>query len=98
MIAWIMMFMLIVAIFFTSGETWSKVSLGFLGLGGRPYPKREDWMLLASFAAYAGMGGLGNGTISNWLRDKGWGMAATVGHRPGFSHSSTASGFYFRPS
>ncbi len=28
------------------------------------------------------MGGITNGTISNWVRDKGWGMAATAGYIP----------------
>jgi hypothetical protein len=53
---------------------------GFLGLGGSPIPRGGDWVLLASFAAYAGMGGIVNGTITNWMRDKGWGMAATSGY------------------
>jgi hypothetical protein len=82
MIAWILIFLLIVGVFFTSGRTWLKVSLGFLGLGGRPIPESGDWILLASFAAYAGMGGITNGTITNWVRDKGWGMASTAGYIP----------------
>jgi hypothetical protein len=82
MIGWIMLFLLVVGLFFTSGATWAKVFGGFLGLGGRPIPQGGDWVLLASFAAYAGMGGITNGTISNWVRDKGWGMAATAGYIP----------------
>jgi hypothetical protein len=66
--------------------------MGFLGLkvadsgvafGG--IPQGGDWMLLASFAAYAGMGGLGNGTLTNWVRDKGWGMAAHCGYISGIA-------------
>jgi Mn2+/Fe2+ NRAMP family transporter len=83
MVAWILGFLLIVGIFFTSSATWGKVFTGFLGMGGNPIPQGGDWILLASFAAYAGMGGLGNGTITNWVRDKGWGMAGTVGHISG---------------
>jgi Mn2+/Fe2+ NRAMP family transporter len=82
MIAWILGFLLIVGLFFTSGATWLKVWSGFLGLGGRPIPEGGDWILLASFAAYAGMGGITNGTITNWMRDKGWGMARTAGYIP----------------
>jgi hypothetical protein len=83
MIAWILGFLLLIGLFFTSWKTWKFVTLGFLGQGGRLLPDKTDWMLLASFAAYAGMGGLGNGTITNWVREKGWGMAATVGHISG---------------
>jgi hypothetical protein len=51
-------------------------------LGGNPIPESGDWLLLASFAAYAGMGGLSNAAITSWVRDKGWGMARTVGYLP----------------
>jgi uncharacterized protein YhhL (DUF1145 family) len=46
-------------------------------------PRGADWFILAGFAAYAGAGGLGNCTVSNWVRDKGMGMPATVGFIPG---------------
>jgi hypothetical protein len=80
MIAWILLFLVIVGVFFVPIATWGKVFGGFLGLGGTPIPRGGDWVLLASFAAYAGMGGIVNGTITNWMRDKGWGMAATSGY------------------
>lgn len=41
-----------------------------------------DWMMLASFAAIAGAGGLTNTLFSNYARDKGWGMGAHVGAIP----------------
>jgi Mn2+/Fe2+ NRAMP family transporter len=82
MIAWIIFFLAAVGIFFTSFSTWGKVWGGFLGLGGSPIPESGDWMLLASFAAYAGLGGLGNATITNSIRDKGWGMASRSGYIP----------------
>lgn len=82
MVIWIIVFLLIIGIFFTSLSTWGKVWGGFLGLGGAPIPQSGDWILLASFAAYAGMGGLTNTTLTSWIRDKGWGMASTVGYIP----------------
>jgi hypothetical protein len=82
MVGWILLFLLVIGVFFTSSTTWAKVWGGFLGLGGNPIPEGGDWLLLASFAAYAGLGGLGNGTITNWVRDKGWGMAGTTGYIP----------------
>ncbi|MBW3625529.1 MAG: Nramp family divalent metal transporter, partial [Armatimonadetes bacterium] len=89
MIAWILIFLAIVGVFFTSLATWGKVAVGFLGFGGRPLPDSGDWMLLASFAAYAGLGGISNGTLSNWVRDKGWGMAATTGYISGIVGGKT---------
>jgi hypothetical protein len=82
MVAWIFIFLLIIGFFFTSVATWGKVWGGFLGLGGSPIPQGGDWVLLAAFAAYAGLGGLGNATITTWIRDKGWGMASTTGYVP----------------
>jgi hypothetical protein len=82
MVGWILIFLLVIGIFFTSGRAWAMVWGGFLGLGGNPIPEGGDWLLLASFAAYAGLGGLSNGTITNWVRDKGWGMASTTGYIP----------------
>ena len=41
-----------------------------------------DWALIGALAATAGSGGLGNLTVTNWVRDKGFGMGATVGAIP----------------
>ena len=41
-----------------------------------------DWKLLGALAATAGSGGLGNLTVTNWVRDKGFGMGAKVGAIP----------------
>ena len=38
-----------------------------------------DWALIAVFASIAGAGGLTNVLLSNYARDKGWGMGANVG-------------------
>ena len=38
-----------------------------------------DWAIIATFAAIAGAGGLTNVLLSNYARDKGWGMGANVG-------------------
>ena len=38
--------------------------------------------LLGAFAGYAGGGGLGNSTYSNYVRDKGWGVGSQVGAIP----------------
>lgn len=41
-----------------------------------------DWAVLAGFAAIAGAGGLTNAQLSNYARDKGWGMGDRVGAIP----------------
>ncbi len=41
-----------------------------------------DWAVLAGFAAIAGGGGLTNAQLSNYARDKGWGMGSHVGAIP----------------
>jgi hypothetical protein len=95
MVAWIIVALLFLGIAFTSLHSWLTVITGFVG-GGAYFirdpksgaligllPQGADWFILAGFAAYAGAGGLSNCTISNWVRDKGMGMAATVGYIPG---------------
>jgi len=41
-----------------------------------------DWALLAALAAIAGVGGISNTLVSNYVRDKGWGMGRQVGAIP----------------
>jgi len=94
MIVWIVAALLFLGLFFTNIGTWLTVLTGFIG-GGAFYirspqtgelmgllPQGADWFVLAGFAAYAGAGGLGNLTITNWVRDKGMGMASHVGYIP----------------
>lgn len=81
-VGWIILYLLIIGIFFAPGSSWAMVIKGFLGMGDRLLPNRGDWVFMGAFAAYAGMGGLVNGTLSNWVRDKGWGMGGVVGYIP----------------
>jgi hypothetical protein len=48
----------------------------------RLIPAGADFFLIGAFAAYSGAGGLINVTISNWCRDKGYGMGQIVGFIP----------------
>ncbi len=45
-------------------------------------PATIDWALVTAFAAYSGAGGTINAMLTYWLRDKGFGMAGTVGAQP----------------
>ena len=80
MVAGIIMYLLAVDIFTVSAANWRTVVLGFGSLGR--LPEGADWLLLGAFAAYSGSGGVGNAYTTNWMRDKGYGMGATVGFIP----------------
>jgi hypothetical protein len=113
MVIWIIAALLLLGVLFTSAQTWLTVITGFLA-GGLYYirnpqtgelmgliPQGADWLILAGFAAYAGAGGLGNCTVTNWVRDKGMGMGSQVGYIPaavgGRQVELAASGKVFDP-
>ncbi len=113
MVIWILGFLIIICVGFVSWKTWVTVITGFLG-GGAYYirspstgelmgllPKGADLLMLAGFAAYAGSGGLGNLTVTNWVRDTGMGMGAKVGFIPavvgGHKVELAATGKVFDP-
>jgi len=76
----ILLFLIVIGVGFTSLGTWGRVASGFVSFGA--FPQGIDWVLLGGFAAYAGAGGVINGAISNWFRDKGFGMGGAVGYIP----------------
>ena len=81
MVVWIIGYLLIIDIFMVSPKVWWTVIKGFFSFGALPSADEGgdgiDWLLLGAFAAFAGSGGLGNITITNYVRDKGWGMSKT---------------------
>jgi hypothetical protein len=64
-------------------------------------PEGANFFLLGALVAYSGCGGVVNITLSNWARDKGYGMGQRVGYIPAaFSAQKVNlahSGFMFRP-
>lgn len=80
MVAFVVVYLLLVDVTTVSGGTWINVLSGFGRVG--TMPQGGDWFLIAAFAAYSGIGGVGNAYITNWMRDKGYGMGATVGYIP----------------
>ena len=50
-----------------------------------------NWAILAAFAAIAGIGGSSNTLLSNYVRDKGWGMGKLVGAIPSAVGGSTVT-------
>lgn len=81
MVGGIVVFLLALDLFTVSAENWKRVAVGFTNFGR--LPEGADWVLLGAFAAYSGLGGIGNAFITNWMRDKGQGMSKTVGYIAG---------------
>lgn len=66
---------------------WLSAAAGFAAFDTdsgsfRLLPAGADWFLIGAFAAYSGCGGVTNITLSNWARDKGYGMGQVVGYIP----------------
>lgn len=73
-------------IFASPGQLLAAAA-GFFGYDVRAgrfsfLPPGADWFLIGAFAAYSGMGGVANLTLSNYARDKGFGMGKVVGYIP----------------
>jgi hypothetical protein len=80
MIAYIFVFLFAVNIFFVPASHWGSTLAGFFTFGS--IPDGVEIALLGALASTAGSGGVGNLTITNWVRDKGFGMGAKVGAIP----------------
>lgn len=81
MMAWVFLYLLGMDVATVSAQNWRRVFSGLTSPGA--LPAGADWLLLGAFAAYSGLGGMGNAYITHWMRDKGHGMGATVGYIPG---------------
>ena len=89
---WIMVTLIIggfaiLGLLFVPFSTWVAAVAGFAGFDTRTssfqfLPAGADFFLIGAFAAYAGGGGVANLTLSNWARDKGYGMSSIVGFIP----------------
>lgn len=76
---------LILAIVFVPPRTWLAAITGLAGFDLERgafdwFPVGADLVLLGGLVAYSGSGGVVNLTLSNWARDKGYGMAAHAGY------------------
>ncbi len=80
MLAFVFGFLLFVNILYVSPLRWWITLKGFFQFSGFSGP--IDWALVGALAASAGAGGLGNLTVTSWVRDKGFGMGAKVGAIP----------------
>jgi hypothetical protein len=105
MVATVLGSFLLLAVVVAPAGTWLAAVLGMVGLDAASgqfalLPGGVDFFLLGALAAYSGTGGVGNITLGNWARDKGYGMsqhagyiAAAAGERTNLAHH----GFTFAP-
>lgn len=77
MILFIFTFLIYLNVFTVPATTTATTMEGFLV--PRWLPDNISLVMLGLFAATAGSGGLGNLAVTNWVRDKGFGMGAHVG-------------------
>jgi hypothetical protein len=80
MLAVVFTFLMTINIAFVPLSHWVETFVGFFSFSGLPKP--IDWGLIGALAATAGSGGIGNLTVTNWVRDKGFGMGSKVGAIP----------------
>jgi hypothetical protein len=79
---------LVLAIIYVPIGTWFAALAGFTGFDTASgafnfLPANVDILLLGALVGYSGGGGVLNLTLSNWARDKGYGMGSRVGHIAG---------------
>ena len=78
---------MLLAIVYVPGSVWTAAAGGLVGFdtGSGQFsflPAGVDFVLLAALVAYSGAGGMANVTLSNWARDRGYGMGERVGYIP----------------
>jgi hypothetical protein len=82
LMAWTLAFLAALAYFFVPANIWRAVGTGFV-VPALPVDRDvRNWVLLAALAAYAGAGGTINAALTQWLRDKGFGMGGTIEVQP----------------
>jgi hypothetical protein len=91
---------------FVPGATWLSAAAGLTGFdtvtGSFDFlPAGADFLLLGALVAYSGAGGVINIVMSNWARDKGYGMGQRAGYIPaavgGDKIHLAHNGFMFGP-
>jgi hypothetical protein len=96
----------VLAVIFVPPATWVSAAGGVIGYdtGSGAFdllPRGVDFILLGALVGYAGGGGVANITLSNWARDKGYGMSQLAGYIPaavgGKRVNLAHSGFTFTP-
>ena len=76
----ILLFLTAIVSVYTDPKTYGQAINGLTNFG--IINSDLDWLLICAFVSDAGAGGVINGAISNWYRDKGIGMGGVVGYIP----------------
>ena len=89
---WIMITVILGALFifcliFATPDRWLNALAALVGYDLPAqhfsfFPQNLDWLLIGAFVGYSGAGGASNIMVSNWTRDKGYGMGQVVGFIP----------------
>ena len=96
----------VMAVAFVPSQTWLAAITGLVGfdLPTRQWqfvPAGADFFLLGALVAYSGAGGVVNLVLSNWARDRGYGMSGRAGYISGALGGTnvhlTHTGFTFAP-
>jgi hypothetical protein len=97
---------LVLGLIYVPAGTWFSALAGFTGFDTARgefnfLPDHLDILLLGALVGYSGGGGVLNLTLSNWARDKGYGMGSRVGHIAGAVGGEKVhladTGFMFEP-
>jgi len=88
LVAVILVSFTMLALWFVPRAAWLAAGAGFAGFDPARctfalMPAGVDFFLLGALVAYSGAGGVANLTLSNWARDKGYGMSRHAGYIPG---------------
>jgi hypothetical protein len=78
MVAIILVSLIALDVLLAPASTWGQGLVGFVSFG--VIPPGVDILLLGALVGYSAYGGFGNNCITNWYRDKGYGMAAKIGY------------------
>lgn len=106
MVAAILGSFLLLAVVYVPPSTWAAAVAGLAGFDLRGgafsfFPAGTDLFLLGALAAYSGAGGVTNLVLSNWARDRGYGMGERAGYISaavgGTSVALAHTGFIFEP-
>ena len=78
---------LVLALVFVPSRTWLAGVMGLTGFDLTTgsfdfFPVGTDLFLLGALVAYSGAGGVTNIVLSNWARDRGYGMGERAGYIP----------------
>jgi len=97
---------LLLTLLLVPARTWLAAAVGFGGydLARGTFdllPADADFFLLGALVAYSGSGGVVNVVLSNWARDRGYGMGERAGYIPAAASGERGhvahTGFTFAP-